>query len=155
MKVPEVQKRERDELTESIIQDALKEEEARKKAKVGAPPSRTTIGPDAMHAKLLFIHYFHNKLLACQLQDSYSFSSCPPAPAQIPLQFELAFRPAAPQVSQPEKKNQGMTLEEIEAEEGGPVKESLAPMAHTKRALGRKGKKAEVAAGQRSLRILP
>jgi hypothetical protein len=33
----------------------------------------------------------------------------------------------------------GKTLEQIEAEEGGPIKESLVGMAHTKRTLKRKG----------------
>lgn len=85
MKFPsvEIDKRDRDEHTDSLIKSLLDEEKVSKKQKRGPPQPVVDAKP----------------------------------------------------VAQPRK---GKTLAEIEAEEGGPIKESLVGMAHTKRALDRK-----------------
>lgn len=81
--LPEVDKRDRDEPTDTLIKSLLDEEQASKKQKKGGENA----GP----------------------------STAAPAPVR-----------------------RGKTLAEIEAEEGGPVKESLVGMAHTRRAENRK-----------------
>ncbi|GLC52767.1 hypothetical protein PLESTB_000665900 [Pleodorina starrii] len=92
MKFPsvEIEKRDRDEHTDSLIKSLLDEEKASKKQKRGPPQS------------------------------------------------DVGAKPAVPQA------RKGKTLAEIEAEEGGPIKESLVGMAQTKRALDRKKRDVEL-----------
>ena len=64
----------------------------------------------------------------------------PTAPLPVPAEPSLHATPPPPPADKHNKASRkGKTLEQIESEEGGPVKESLVGMAQTRRAAKRKG----------------
>ena len=159
MKMPEIEidSRPRDELTDRLIKEALEDEERRKREKKGLPPQGGPApGARAAAAAPAWLpppprpagcslpvrcgaHLANGSTVARARSRGLARAGRDPNADAVPR----TRRPSPPTTHSAlreaaKRPHKGKTLAEIEEEEGGPVRESLVGMAHTKRAQRRR-----------------